>query len=472
MENSKLIQIVKTFSAKELRECGEFVHSPFFNKHEEFVALYDYLRSCAPNFSPKKITREAVYKALFPKKKYDEKHINHLMSFLLKLVEQYIGYNQYSKNEIFENINILKAYIEKGLDKHYNYVYEITQEKLKKYPHRNLDFFYLQYLLSETDNQYFLSQKMRKYDVRLQSAADYFDLYLMAGKLKYFCEMQDRKMSLAADYKLKMLTEISSALKEIEIENYPGIQVYWVILQMLEKPSEQKHFHELKKLISANKNIFPLHELQNLYFYAINYSIRKVNVGEQEFLKELFTLYNDALNVGLLLENNQLSPWTYKNLIGVALRLKEFDWAEKFIKEKNVLLAEEFRDNALNYNLAELYYYKRDFDNAMLHLNKVEFSDIYYSLDTKKMMLKIYFEQDAIDPLLSLLASFRIFIKRNQSVSEANKQAYNNFITVIQQFIKYQNQKTVPELKNNIENLKPLADRNWLLEQYQIKFRK
>jgi hypothetical protein len=108
----------------------------------------------------------------------------------------------------------------------------------------------------------------------------------------------------------------------------------------------------------------------------------------------------------------------------------------------------------------------------MLHLNKVEFSDIYYSLDTKKMMLKIYFEQDAIDPLLSLLASFRIFIKRNQSVSEANKQAYNNFITVIQQFIKYQNQKTVPELKNNIENLKPLADRNWLLEQYQIKFRK
>jgi len=463
---------MKTFSAKELRKCGEFVHSPFFNKHEEFAAMYDYLKSCAPVFSPKKITREATYKALFPKKKYDEKHINHMMSFLLKLVEQYIGYNQYSKNEIFENINILNAYIEKGLDKHYNYVFDITQEKLKKYPHRNLDFFYLQYLLSETDNQYFLSQKMRKYDVRLQSAADYFDLYLLAGKLKYFCEMQDRKMSLAADYKLKMLSEISDALKEIDIEKHPGIKVYWVILQMLDKPVEQQHFYELKKIIGKNRSDFPLHELQNLYFYAINYCIRKVNVGEQEFLKELFSLYKDALGVGLLLENNQLSPWTYKNLIGVALRLKEFEWAEKFIKEKNSLLAAEFRDNALHYNLAELYYYKHDFDNAMIHLNSVEFSDIYYSLDTKKMMMKIYFEQDAIDPLLSLIASFRIFIKRNQSVSETNKQAYNNFITVIQQFIKYQNKKKAPELKESIENLKPLADRNWLVEQYYTKFKK
>jgi len=158
-------------------------------------------------------------------------------------------------------------------------------------------------------------------------------------------------------------------------------------------------------------------------------------------------------------------------LIGVALRLKEFDWAERFIKEKNSLLAEEFRDNALHYNLAELHYYKHDFDNAMTHLNSVEFSDIYYSLDTKKMMMKIYFDQGAIDPLLSLIASFKIFIKRNQSVSEANKQAYNNFITVIQQFIKFQNQKTAPELKSNIENLKPLADRNWLMEQYGKRFK-
>jgi hypothetical protein len=464
MENSKLIQLMKTFSAKELRECGEFVHSPFFNKHDEFASLYDYLKSCAPKFIPKKIAREAVYKKLFTKKKYDEKHLNHLMSFLLKLVEQYIGYKQASKNEILQNVSVLNAYVERGLDKHFNHVYELTKEKLNRYPYRNLDFFYLQYLLSETDNQYFLRQKIRKYDERLQSAADYFDLYLLAGKLKYFCEMQDRKMSLAADYKLNMTNEISNAVTKIEIEKFPGINVYWTVLQMLEKPDEVIFFTSLKTIIESHKNVFPLFELKELYFYAVNYSIRKVNQGEQEFLKELFLLYKQILSDGLLLENNQLSPWTYKNLVGVALRLKEFNWVEKFIKDYNKLLAEEFRDNALNYNLAELFYYKHDYDSAMIYLNKVEFSDIYYSLDTKKMMMKIYFEQNTIDPLLSLISSFKIFIRRT------NKQAYDNFITVIQQFLKYQNQKKVSALKRTIENIKPLADRNWLIEQYNMRF--
>jgi hypothetical protein len=87
------------------------------------------------------------------------------------------------------------------------------------------------------------------------------------------------------------------------------------------------------------------------------------------------------------------------------------------------------------------------------------------------MLIKIYFELNEIDALLSLIASFKIFIKRNTSVSEANKEAYNNFINIIQQFIKYATQKSAPELLTSIKNTKPLADRNWLLEQYSKKFK-
>jgi len=72
MQNSKLIELLKTFSTKELRECGDFVQSPFFNYNEEVVLFYNHLRKLAPNFSAKKTERETVYKSLFPKKRYDE----------------------------------------------------------------------------------------------------------------------------------------------------------------------------------------------------------------------------------------------------------------------------------------------------------------------------------------------------------------------------------------------------------------
>ena len=278
-------------------------------------------------------------------------------------------------------------------------------------------------------------------------------------------------MTLQADYKLNMLPEMSAYASQHDFSAYPGIAAYWIVLQTQEKPQETKHFFELKQLLKKHSRIFPEAELRELYSYAINYCLRRVNVGEQNFLKELFSLYKETLRSGLLLENGQISFWSYKNITGVALRLREFEWVEKFIRNYNSMLAEEFRENALHYNLAELNFYKRDFDKTMTHLNKVEFSDIYYSFDTKKMMMKIYFEKDEIDALLSLMASFRVFIKRNHSVSEANKLAYENFISIINQFLKHEQQRSAPELLEAIQNLKPLADRNWLQEQYEKKFK-
>ncbi len=471
MQNSKLIELLKTFSAKELRECGDFVCSPFFNYDEEIIALYNYLRKLAHNFSPKKIERETVYKNLFPKKRYDDTHLNYLMSFLLKLIEQYIGYSQYAGNPVLENINVLQSYMKRGLDKHFHNIHKLAKNRLDTYPHRNLEFFYLQHLLSEVDNRNFLRKNIRKFDARLQSAADYFDLYLLARKLKYFVEMQDRKMTLSADYKLNMQQEISDYIARNDFSAHPGIQAYCIVLQTQEKPDETKHFFELRRLLKKHHIVFPEEELRELYSYAINYCLRRVNIGRQEFLKELFSLYKETLKSGLMLENGQISFWSYKNIIGVALRLREFDWAEKFIRDENDKLAEEFRDNALHYNLAELSFYRHDFDATMIHLNKVEFSDIYYSFDTKKMMMKIYFEKGEIDALLSLINSFKTFIRRNQSISESNKVAYENFILVINQFLKHAQQRTAPELLDNIQNLKPLADRSWLMEQYNKNFK-
>jgi len=99
-------------------------------------------------------------------------------------------------------------------------------------------------------------------------------------------------------------------------------------LQTQEKPNETKHFFELKKLLQKHPKAFAEAELRDLYEYAINYCLRRVNAGQLDFLKELFSLYKETLEAGLLFEDEQLSFWTYKNIVGVALRLREFLWAE------------------------------------------------------------------------------------------------------------------------------------------------
>lgn len=471
MEGSKLIQLIKTFNAKEIRECGEWLQSPIINKNKTFTELYFYLKNCAPNYAPEKLKREQVYALLFPRQKYDERKMNHCMSFLLKLMEQYLAFSDFSSNELLVNIYTLRAYTHKKLKKHYAQTLESTQKKIGQYPYRNKDFYYYQYLLADTENENFLQQKIRKYDARLQNAADHFDNFILANKLKYFCEMQDRKMTLAADYQLHLKAEIRAYLQQYHVAELPGIHVYQMILNLLEHPEEVGYFFSLKKLLLFHHNAFPEAEIKDLYFYFINYCIRKINHGHTDFLKELFDIYQTCLKNNLLLDNGKLSPYTYKNIIGVALRLNQSEWVKNFIAENTKLLTPEFRDNAFHYNMAEYYYSLQDFSNAISHLNQVAFSDIYYSFDTKKMMLKIYFQLNEIDALYSLISSFQMFIRRNKSVSEANKMAYKNFIHVIQLFIKHRHEKKATEIQQALENLAPLADKKWLTEQYQLLFK-
>ncbi|MDX2000849.1 MAG: hypothetical protein SFW35_00325 [Chitinophagales bacterium] len=463
MENSKLISLFKTFSTKELREFGDFVESPFFNKNEELVKFFAYLRKQAPEFSPKKVSREAVFKALYPKQPYDDKLLNYLMSFLLKLAEQYLGYSQLAEQETLHRYYTLQACVQRKLEKHYQLLHSQAVEKLEQYPHRNNEYYYHRYLLADLANQHFLKQMVRKYDERLQQAADNFDQYFLAGKLKYCCEMLDRRNSLEADYQLYMLDEVLAYVSANPQVHTPPIAIYHTVLLMLIHQMDTDYFGRLKQLLEQYKGQFPQPEYRDIYMFGINYCIRKVNQGDQHFLEQLFQLYKDAFESNLLVDDGFLSPWAYKNMIGVGLRLKKFDFTELFIREYNNKLAPDFRENALYYNLAELFYYKKDYSKALENLNKVEFSDIYYQLDTKKMMLKIYFELDEIDALYSLIASFRIFLRRTRLISEANKEAYVNFLHMVNLLVK-RDKSMLSEIKEKIATTSPLADRKWLKE--------
>ncbi|MFT4761074.1 MAG: hypothetical protein ACI9XO_003786 [Paraglaciecola sp.] len=60
MENSKLVQLLKTFSTQELREFKDFMQSPLFNKNQDLVDFYLYLKKIAPNFPTKKLVTTQV----------------------------------------------------------------------------------------------------------------------------------------------------------------------------------------------------------------------------------------------------------------------------------------------------------------------------------------------------------------------------------------------------------------------------
>ncbi|MEM1322380.1 MAG: hypothetical protein AAGG75_19110 [Bacteroidota bacterium] len=464
MINSKLITLLSTFSTRELREFKDFVASPFFNKNEELVRFYGYLKKWAPEFPPRKIDRHKVFTQLYPDQPFDEKQMNYLMSFLLKLAEQYLGQARYQKEESLRLCHTLASCAERNLSKHYDYLYRKTQSKLETLPYRNSHFFYHKFLLSDIADQYFQKQGIRRYDEHLQKASDALDLFYLSTKLMYSCEMLDRENIMSAQYHQPIIPYIADYLQDPNFEASPPIRAYHQILLAFTTEAADYHFKQLKKQLLQHSDQLARTELNRIYLHGINFCIRKIQQGEAQYAEQALELYIDGIEKKVLFKDGVLTPWTYKNVVKLSLSLRKFEFTENFVRAYSNHLEEGFRENALHYNLAELYYYRKQYNEAMNHLNKVEFSDVSYNLGARKLLLKIYCDSNETEALHSQIAAFRIYLKRNKLIPSNVKAPYHNFVLLLGQLLRSKRDKR-DKLREKIRTTRELTDRLWLLQK-------
>ena len=436
MENSKLIQLLKTFDRRELREFKEFMESPLFNKHQELTDFYLYLKKNAPAFHPKKLEKKLVYQQLYGNKKYEDKQMRYLMSFTLKLAEQFVGWKKYQAQEVLVKTHILEALVDRNLEKNYQNIFQNAEAELNDKPFRNTQYYQDKYLLTEVSNKHFAAKNLRKLNTKLQEVSNYFDVYYLSQKLKYSCEMMSMQRFLSADYSQNLIEEIGRFLEKSSYENIPAIALYHQVFLTLTDENNERHFEQLTLLIDKHIGCFSDEEMREFYYHAINYCIRKMRQKNEKYVEKALTIYTKGVENKTLLQNGILSPWGFKNIVKLGLRLNRFEWTEQFIRKNTDILAEEYRLNAYNYSLADLSYHKQEISTALTHLREVEFTDIFFTLDAKIMLLKIYYDNDEEEALLSLLTSFKIFLKRNQLISAEMKNTYENFINLLNQILR------------------------------------
>jgi hypothetical protein len=445
------------------------VASPYFNKNQELVLFYDYLKKNAPAFLPKKIDRHHVYRSLFPSKQYDDKHFKYLMSFLLKLAEQFIGLQQYEKQGLQSEFHLLNACIDRKLEKNYKNIYQKTVDQLEQTPFRDGSYFYQQYQLAELAGTYFANQGIRKVSEELQKAVDYFDLYYLSQKLKYTCDMLNAQKMLSADYQQNLIDEISHYLQGKNPEKIPAVGVYYLVFLILTEKEPAHNFEKLTKMLQLHSGLFPPHERKQLQIHAINFCIRKIRQNEEPYVGEALRLYMEGIEAGYLLDDGVLSPFTFKNVIKLGLRLKRYDWTDQFITAHADRLDPKFQKNALSYGLADLNYHKGDHETSMIHLREVEFTDIFFTLSAKVMLLKLYYENDEVEALHSLLNSFRMFLSRNKLISNEVRKTYQHFTKLLNQVVITDKKAKLQAIKDRIQQTEPLTERGWLLNAVMKK---
>lgn len=463
VEKSKIMSLLETFTPKEMERFHDFVASPYFNKNKKLTNLLKLLLEAKnkPQLEPRQ-SKALVYERLFPGASYDDKQFRYLTSDLLQLAEQFLALRNYEQDPLRSDIDLLQCYVERKLEKPYTQVLQKVQSRLGKTTHHDADFFYHQLSLSEVEEQRFGGKFERRFNATVQHASNYLDCFYFTKQLKYTCEMLDRQSLLQGEYHPNLSGWLLKHLKQQEFYGQNIIKLYYMVLTTLLQEDKEANFQELKSSILSHPDTIAPSVMREFYLYGINYCARKIRKGKENYVTEALDLYMDGINNGTLYEKNHLSPWTFTNVVKLALRLKRYSWIETFIRQYAPSLPAEFRENALHYNLAELYFYTRQFDLALQHLHKVKLSDLNFHLGARVILAKVYYETGEQEALLSLLASFSIFLKRNKEISQQLKKTYLNFCDLLFQIVK-RNPKKMAALQEKIKTTALLTDRAWLM---------
>ena len=466
MKKSQLVNILNQLSAKEIREIRKWLHSPAHNQRQDVIQLFEYFFEDNHLNKEDYLEKPMIFSWIFPKETYDDAKMRQVIFFLLKSIEEFLVFQDVNSDDVNIKITLAKVFRRKKLDK--LFLKNIKQsEKLQEDTSlRNEKYFINEYSLQQ-EKYKFLGKKSRLPE-NLQQVSDNLDVFFLAVKLRQGCLMLSHQAVYKKEYEMGIL---ESLLPIIQTEKYleiPVIAFYYFIYKTITDKNDESHFMNLKEKIKNDGHIFPLAEIRDIYLMAINYCIRKMNVGNEKFVREAFELYKQGIEKKILFENNIMTRATFHNVVSNGLKLKEYTWVENFIHEYQKYLKEEHRQGFVFYSLARLHYEEKDYDKAMrLLVQEVHYDDIIINLSAKTLLMKMYYEQDEFDVLESLLESMRTYIQRKKEMGAQQRNNFKNIVKLTKKLLKVTPySKTKKEkLKTEITEATPLTEKAWLLQQ-------
>lgn len=467
MKKSQLINILNTFSAKDIRETRKWLCSPAHNQRQDVIQLFDYF------FDDNHLSKEGylekpfVFSWIYSKETYDDAKMRQVMFFLLKAIEDFLIYQELYQDEINAKNILSKVYRKRKLDKLFEKNIKQSEQLLEKSIIQNENYYRNKYQLHLEKYNY--QSRVNRLSQNLQEVSNTLDIAFLTGKLRQYCLMLSHQSVYQKEYTIGLLKNILPLIQQEDYIKIPAIATYYFIYKTLTEKENEAHYFQLKEQIKENGHYFPFAEIRDIYLMTINYSIKRMNAGNESFIREAFELYQLGFEKKILIENNSITRVTFHNVISIGLKLKEFEIVENFIEENQKYLSDKHREGFLNYSLARLHYEKGEYTKAMqLLVQDVHYQDILIFLTSKTLLSRMYYEEDEFDALESLIESMRTYIQRKK-IMGYHKANFKNYIRFIKKLLKAKpsDKAGKEKLKVEIQEAHPLTtdERNWLLTQ-------
>ena len=467
MYKTKFYKMISNLSKIERNRFIKFVNSPYFNVNNHLIGMVEIVSNWFLK-PPKNESKEALWSSIFPNQPFHDQKFRKLCSDGLQLLEEFLSVESYLSNKILESTIRLEA----TNFKKWSPIFRTNLQKLKTRFNRDIELgterYYYQYKMEQSIYGHSEYNIQRFKVSNIESIIGNLDIFYISEKLRLTCEILSRKTFTKYEYRNTFIHEILEQIEHHKFLENPVISIYYQIVKTHLEPEKESHYYQLKELLSVHRFVLPPWQLKEVFNAALNYCNRKINAGRFHFLSESLQLYQDLISRELIFTDGYLSHWTFKNVVILALRLKEFDWAESFIKDYQHRIPESFRQNAVIYNMATVHFYKKQFSEVLDLLQEVEYEDVTYNLGVKSMLFATYYELSEWEAIHALGESFKVYLHRKKDTIPQNRRdSYLNLIKYVFRLIKCSpgDKETLEDLEEKMNSTKNIASAIWLKEK-------
>ncbi|MEM1217193.1 MAG: hypothetical protein AAGJ82_15970, partial [Bacteroidota bacterium] len=253
-----------------------------------------------------------------------------------------------------------------------------------------------------------------------------------------------------------------------ELLEVPAVRVYASCYRAVVAGRSEEDFRTLRRVIAAQRDHFPKHEMRDIYLLAINYCIRALNAGRRELLSDIQQLYRESLEQGYLLEDGHLPESTFTNMIALHLKLGHFDEGAHIMETYAQDLPAATRESILHFNRARWYHAQGQADTALPLLARVDTNAPYLYLGAKSLQLRIFYEQGSYAASESILQQLRQYLHRRKDLGY-RQENYRLLVQFFRQLLSVsaKDKKAVDLLIEKVQAAPTFAEKVWLLAQLE-----
>ena len=419
------------------------------------------------------LQRKSVWEELYPKKTYKDSTLRKICTDLMSHVESAVS-----------DVHLQSSVLDRRL--HYlNYLKEndFDQDLMRKEITKSTKLFddsdgetgpgyYERFRLEELEyeNNYRSGSAWKKSNIN--RIDQNLNAFFVLEKLRLALSIFSRQKYIQFEKELPFLEVIFQLIESGKLDDLPMIRLYYYAVLTYQSDDGELMYFKLKEGLNAisprKRNVY----VRELTTIALSYCIGRINQNQSVFYREALNWYQMMIREDMLVEHAHLVATTYRNIVLIAIRLKEYEWATEFAQKYSEYLKSDIRESTMMLTLGQISFNKQDYNQVIRQLMNVDYISLSYNLQSKLILAATYYELNEYDLLSNFLSTFSTYLRRKKAdMSKEKYTRHQKFINLLSQITKTPDWETEKweDISNQLESDHGIVSYSWLKEKISLK---